>query len=444
MIQPDWCKNACPKLAAFNRAYITRKGKGLVPFIELKGTEEEILFCVQQESQLLFEANLMINESICTNPADTSSPQTVYLKNAKRVDNPIPGNLYFLQTCEDPIRNSFVITGCKTASLIPDIVEALGFDELTEEVFLSAIHDYPWQTYEKDVLVNNTILRHYEKHEDNKFYADDLAWMQKASPVARPAKQMSPMEPVAKTISPAAPVTPAENPKQKGKQLEHPHMAQQEEKHGPKMVPLKKAPANVHAKAPMQNHPHNKDTVVKDNIANLVAESLALDMPEKNVSPVEEKKEGSPVPQYKKEEAHQNKNVKESLTEEEIKKNNELLESLLGFYNEMQIFIESLKNAKWRSIQNKMRDVVNKKKFTIQWCPLYLEVSDDVSTELYAKLYDLDQKTEQFHQDVIHQVQHLGCPNCGKPWDEDITFLPSGIHFVECPYCFSERGFEKS
>ena len=70
-------------------------------------------------------------------------------------------------------------------------------------------------------------------------------------------------------------------------------------------------------------------------------------------------------------------------------------------------------------------------------------MSNDVTTDIYAALYELDEKTKEFHEGLIHQSITLGCPLCGKDWEEDITFLKKGIHYVECPNCYCERGFEK-
>ena len=134
---------------------------------------------------------------------------------------------------------------------------------------------------------------------------------------------------------------------------------------------------------------------------------------------------------------------KDQLTTEEIESNRMLLEAIRGDYERCADTIRNQGDSRWTVLENKIRDAVKKDRYVTQWCPLYLAESDDISTDLYRDLWDLDQKTAEFNRKVVHQVEHLGCPYCGNEWDEDITFLPKGIHYVECPECYAERGFEK-
>ena len=74
---------------------------------------------------------------------------------------------------------------------------------------------------------------------------------------------------------------------------------------------------------------------------------------------------------------------------------------------------------------------------------MYLEQSDDYSTHLYELLYKLDEASQSFVKEVVHQVEHMGCPICNKEWDEDVTFLVTGIHHIQCPGCDAEIAYEK-
>ena len=71
-----------------------------------------------------------------------------------------------------------------------------------------------------------------------------------------------------------------------------------------------------------------------------------------------------------------------------------------------------------------------------------MDISNDYTTELYNNLYELDQMVQDFHKSVVRKKLHLGCPNCGSEWDEDLTFLTPGIHEVSCPKCDMSRRIE--
>ena len=131
------------------------------------------------------------------------------------------------------------------------------------------------------------------------------------------------------------------------------------------------------------------------------------------------------------------------LSLEEDNKNYELLQRIKERYNEVYDFIYETRNPTWKSIMYKIRESIDKNKFTEQYCPMYLALSDDISTELYAKLYELDQETMQFQKNIVHMIENLGCVNCNEQWDEDVTFLPAGAHYITCPNCNAKRGYEK-
>jgi len=135
--------------------------------------------------------------------------------------------------------------------------------------------------------------------------------------------------------------------------------------------------------------------------------------------------------------------AKAELTAEEEAKNAELLEGLRTKYKDAIRYMNETCNAQYRIIVNSMQDAVDKDVYKQQYTKMYLNVSDDTGTELYRKLYDVDIATQQFHKDVVHQVKHIGCFNCGKNWDEDITFLSHGPHTVRCPHCYADYPFEK-
>jgi signal recognition particle GTPase len=135
--------------------------------------------------------------------------------------------------------------------------------------------------------------------------------------------------------------------------------------------------------------------------------------------------------------------VKEEVSSEEEKKNNELLQELRILYKSTIQYMTEMCNSQYRIIINKMQEAVDTNVFKQQFTKMYLDLSDDTSSELYKKLYEVDINTQKFHKEIVHQIKHLGCFNCGTEWDEDITFLEKGPHMVRCPKCYNSYPFEK-
>lgn len=159
-------------------------------------------------------------------------------------------------------------------------------------------------------------------------------------------------------------------------------------------------------------------------------------------TPAVEKKESSvPKPTKKKEEVKGKS--KQELTDEEKRSNEEKLKFLQERYKEVSTLINDSKDNRFKAIAKQIDDAVATNVYKTQWCPLYLNISDDTSSDIYAALYDLDIDTLDFNKTIIRQTIHLGCAFCGHEWDEDITFKPSGVFFAECPECYTERPFEK-
>lgn len=130
-------------------------------------------------------------------------------------------------------------------------------------------------------------------------------------------------------------------------------------------------------------------------------------------------------------------------TEEEKKRNEALLSALEDHYYKVSAMIKGSKDNRFANLAQRIDSAVKNKSFNTQWCPIYLDVSDDISTELYAALYELDKETLDFNNQIVRQKMHLECLFCGNEWEEDVTFRPSGIFFAECPKCAGTRPIEK-
>lgn len=134
---------------------------------------------------------------------------------------------------------------------------------------------------------------------------------------------------------------------------------------------------------------------------------------------------------------------KEKLSDEDKKSNAEFLHNIRSKYEETLQFVRDLHSPQFTVFINLLNEALNGNKYTKQWCPIYLDLTDDLTTDLYAKLYELDQITAEFNKKLIHQVMHLGCPFCANEWDEDVTFIDTGMHYTRCPKCGNERPIMK-
>ena len=134
--------------------------------------------------------------------------------------------------------------------------------------------------------------------------------------------------------------------------------------------------------------------------------------------------------------------AKDSLSEEENERNWALLHQLIDKHNQCIKIIDDSYNTGFYPIKSTLQECVNKKVFNRQYCRIYMDISNDYTTELYNNLYELDQMVQDFHKSVVRKKLHLGCPNCGSEWDEDLTFLTPGIHEVSCPKCDMSRRIE--
>ena len=186
----------------------------------------------------------------------------------------------------------------------------------------------------------------------------------------------------------------------------------------------------------------NKSSI-NENVPNLESTNETQDVKEPE-TPKEADEDEDIIPKPKEQQQKKsNLIVKEELTEEEDTNNKKLLEDLRNLYKTTIIYINETCNSQYRGILNKMQEAVDKNIYKQQFTKMYLDISEDTSSELYRRLYDVDIATQKFHKSVVHQIRHLGCFNCGTNWDEDITFLAKGPHKVHCPKCFNDYPFEK-
>lgn len=185
----------------------------------------------------------------------------------------------------------------------------------------------------------------------------------------------------------------------------------------------------------------NKAGFINDVEAKPVVENTPNKAGDNEVA-CEDKTEVTPAPTENDEDVCENKGV-ETLSVEEIAENTELLKKIREAYEDAKKAIEESCNSLFVPIKNHIKNALESNDFTSQLCVMYLEVSQDVSTVVYKKLYDADTMAETFNNNLHRQTLKMGCPGCNHQWYEDITFLEDGIHEIHCPKCNLSRLIEK-
>lgn len=461
----DWCAGICPALATFNRAFVARKGLGLFHIAVLEGDEESVRYCAEQEAKLFADRGIYDTGKPYISASDKRGVYFFrsYMEDRKDwyQEQVKKGSLIFLMK-EDSVNtgfNVFHIGDCRLHSLAAKVAEQLGIPETVAEAVLGK--------YEKcvniseDIIVNNTILRHYETLVDDEIQESDFEWLEnwKNDEKVVPGKEPVPYnkeesgngaEPVKKD-TPAHAVEAPETPKEPPQNTEPMPAATPEEPvndiQPEKTVSAVPETAPVTSTEPQKTGPDPQPAPsVEPEKPAEPQKTEAEDTPSAEAhAPQETAENGNPVPvpvkTPKAQEIHGL--IKEMITKEEDDRNYELLEALKSEYRAVHGYIYSLRNSKWKIIMNRMQDAIDSNDLSQQYCPMYLSISDDITTELYAKLYDLDGKTKQFQESIVRMIVPFGCPHCGKEWKEDVTFLPPGAHFIECPECRGTRGYEK-
>lgn len=382
-------------LIIFNKVFAALKGNGLLNFVELIGTGDQITEVVSAEKEFFSKHGISVT----------------FLVSDQKI-SPNKNTVYFFPEggCSGPC-NQIDVSGVSVGVTYEDFCEMTGLS-VDKNLFKQNIQPH----LNEDTLkktINDILLKHYSNgdFQDKTLRESDLPFNKNAN-----KKQEPVVETVADVLlSEATTNDPAPESQETPKKI----------KDAPKEKDL------------------NEEGMVKkmmENPLRRIREKAGLSTDDKDLFNGEK---SAVVPEPKKITVNRPKNCKDVLTEEENIRNKELLNDIQVKYTEMVEFIESLCNPQWGTILNHMKDCKKNNLFNKQWCKMYLEVSDDVSTPLYAKLYELDNQTLQYNNEVVHQIKNLGCFNCGGTWEEDITFLEKGAHYIKCPHCGQNRGFEK-
>ena len=409
---PDWCAGFSKELAVFNKAFAACRGNGLFHILEFKGDRRDAEYCAKMEAEFLAGEGLVLSAQLKYSINDVLDGASVYFFKMRK-DNMRElyekcmkaGSVLIFSEYDGQDKNSFTISGCGNSVKLETILKALPFPCAKEDLEKWLAPCTGWESMDAGMIVNRTILAHYGRTDDSVLSADDFGWM-------IPVPREDDPAPVSMPVS--APDVQAETPVYTvPTQTQQPvEMAQAQP------APVQSAP--VQLSVPVQPEPVQPSAPVQ------------MPHPEKNIpAPVQVAPE--PV----------KGTVKNTLTFEENAKNYEMLEDLKTEYQKVYDYIFSLHNTKWKILMNKIKDSIDKNDMSKQLCLYYLEISDDYTDPLYAMLYELDAKTEEFQSSLTKMVETLGCPNCGKDWNEDVTFLSPGVHFVKCPNCHSTRPYDR-
>ena len=464
----DWCKETIPELFTLNKMISARKGNIPVKVIYLAGEEKCVAFVIEQEQELF--AGL----TIVTKEPDTKPYVTI-----KVPDNIIPRFDY------TDFFNKLAFDNMEVFNKIVDFDNKDFSEWIDGESIESHLEEYI--TDNIDEAASNTLLCHFDKYDDNTFHIpEDLSWVYKVPFIENAVESnteslsesisISEPESVSESVSEQVNLSESESESASEVVLESESISETEseslstsesestsevihsetaaveepvpaveEKKAPAPAPTKKATMSV-LFGRNKKKQQDKDVSVKftkDGQAIAFVDTETPQSPEEVMEEEVPAEDAVPKPTFKK-----NKetgiSVKDVLTEDEIKSNKELLDNIRREYNDCIKFIEDSCNTSYRIILNTMKECNDKLRYNKPFCKMYLETGNpDLGSELYAKLYALDQLTVEFNKKVVHQVKKIGCFSCNHTWNEDITFLSDGPHFVECPKCFTEIPFEK-
>lgn len=350
----SWCKEFCPEMATYNKVYKIKKGKGLLNHIKLVGDKKQVKYCEKKEREYFAQTNV--------------SAEVIFVN----------GNEY------NGPKNVFDVSECRVPNKYGKVIKETGLS-YNEDNLDEIIGNKDLSGFSNEEIINNILLAHYDKADDEVLYPADFSWA--------PDKTNTDDKPVAEVL-----------------EKENASDAQNE----PQLQEME-------AVRTKDKKPENKEN-------------------NKIVYAEEEKR--PPEPEVKR--IENDMVVKNTITAEENARNIAMLKDIENQYMDARNLIDQMSDSRYRILGNKLADTMKDKTYgKTQWARQYLDVSDDVATELYAKLYNLDRQTKKFCKEVVHQVEHMGCPMCGKEWNEDVTFLRPGIHYILCPNCNAERPYEK-
>lgn len=382
-----------PELEAFHKMISAMKNDAPIRVVKvIAKTEEQYKFFIKKEREYFSEIGFKAMHF------DEIHDLSVIRSNCVYFTSEVNGNVLFITVdiSDMACPPSWVETFIKNISLQGEN-GSLKESELEDAPNFSKLNKYAAQ--DVNGAIANTLICHFNRTTDLKFSPQDLKWLSAAA--EEPAEE--PEEPETET------------------EMKWPETTEPEataEVAEPEAIEPKVTRSEATEPAPEPAEPE----------ANMARSQMFAGAPEE-----------PPVPTKKNNVLD---SAKDSLSEEENERNWALLHQLIDKHNQCIKIIDDSYNTGFYPIKSTLQECVNKKVFNRQYCRIYMDISNDYTTELYNNLYELDQMVQDFHKSVVRKKLHLGCPNCGSEWDEDLTFLTPGIHEVSCPKCDMSRRIE--
>ena len=386
-----------PELEAFHKMISAMKNDAPIRVVKvIAKTEEQYKFFIKKEREYFSEIGFKAMHF------DEIHDLSVIRSNCVYFTSEVNGNVLFITVdiSDMACPPSWVETFIKNISLQGEN-GPLKESELEDAPNFSKLNKYAAQ--DVNGAIANTLICHFNRTTDLKFSPQDLKWLSAAA--EEPAEEPEP-EPETEMKGPETTEPETTEPEATAEVAE------------PEAIEPKVTRPEATEPAPEPAEPE----------ANMARSQMFAGAPEE-----------PPVPTKKNNVLD---SAKDSLSEEENERNWALLHQLIDKHNQCIKIIDDSYNTGFYPIKSTLQECVNKKVFNRQYCRIYMDISNDYTTELYNNLYELDQMVQDFHKSVVRKKLHLGCPNCGSEWDEDLTFLTPGIHEVSCPKCDMSRRIE--
>jgi hypothetical protein len=412
------------EIIAFHNMILSMEGKEPPLFVvQLSGTEEEKDYVYEKEREFVTQAGYDAKYKKDISETLSFSGTIIFCDHAPKDTLIFPIDCTFAE-------NELVPAWVKDFIAKTHFTGVAGKDLMNDPRFSDLK-----QSYDHDPIgtITKTILTHFKTGKGAAFLSSDLNWLEQENDQK-------------KTESDDTNVTTAEQEAKQKTELDTKVETETTKTDEPKVTETIEAKSESEVEQNDSGEEKTSDFVTDSAKEPKVSSSVTVQEVQNVTQDVQNVSKESATPEPPKPdavaEAPKKKIEKETLTPEEEAENESLLADLVADYKNAIQSVRDTRNPGFRIIEKKLNECINKNEFNTQFCRIYMEISNDYSTALYAALYALDNKTKEFREKITHRVAHFGCPQCGNEWDEDLTFRPKGLCEITCPKCGQGRMFE--
>ena len=324
-----------------------------------------------------------------------------------------------------------------------------------EGIFDIVMEKYPDVLgYDIGTATNNTILCHYSQYDDDIIHADDFKWVEegKEEKTDDPSLNLERKPETAEkeeqhTVTVNEPVeTTTEEPCEEPAPQERDQSATDEDKEQKLTDKDNPVPAAENAEkddfrtdahdTPDDKEPEKESAEETDTVKEPAKDEKVARVKKQQPEADKEKPATKKTPK-KKRNAY-------GLTEEDERYNQMLLSEIRKEYTELLKYIISLKSSIWKPIERIVRNSLETNDYSESVILKYLELSKDITTDLYTRLYTVTEPIRRkFEDGVKREYKKLVCYNCSAQWKVDVTFMGKDHDESECPICQSSIGYDK-